>query len=79
MLPGRLRLLKKIVQVILVSRLVWVHVIVSFFNREIGNHVYRKQQTSNRTTRPSFPSFYQQSLSFCQLSFGTLENDSGIE
>ena len=50
MLPGLLRLLKKIVQVILVSRLVWVHVIVSFFNREIGNHVYRKQQTSNHTT-----------------------------
>ena len=44
MLPGRLRLLKKIVQVILVSRLVWLHVIVSFFNREIRNHVYRKHQ-----------------------------------
>ena len=37
MLPGVLRLLKKIVQVILVSRLVWVHVIVSFFNSEMKN------------------------------------------
>ena len=50
MLPGLPRLQKKIVQVILVSRLVWVHMIVSFFNGEIKNHVYCKQQTSNLTT-----------------------------
>lgn len=79
MLPGLPRLLEKIVQVILVSRLVWVYVILSFFDREIKNHVYCKQQTSNHTTWPSFPSFYQQSLSFCQLSLGTLEKDSRIE